>query len=342
MLKRNRSLEVLKYWPSVDDVAGAWRVLAKTLEEPPDLQLPEDEEAIWNALDEIDERGDRRALDNQAYFYVIAAHLIRKLISNYKPLTEDQEQYVRTIVGWFLDVFRQPTAGSNIIPSLKGKTKLSWQSWIVAVWKLIGKKKKKKGLAKFLEHDHQLVSITCRILQREYRLFQTFRVLCAYLNPIAAALRLLFTTPVFAGVLVGWLIAIQDTSIFSFLLSPVVSGDEWLYLPKWLLLILTPLTFSLAYIYHTVAGSRVMWISSLRSLGVLFSSLLFSGIVGYIIVHTGGERWINLVVDKQITGFLCMAQIQWWIVALWSPIALFVGIVTQLIWTGRGATEPVA
>lgn len=317
---------------SVDPV-GAWEALCDTTKRRVGASFSE--RLAWTELQYLDAEGTRLSSSVIGVFHQLAYALLVR--SGGDPIANwDDAHFVRRqLVEWLLDLSGRPAFWSRVnvgegseatyLPELTGEAFLS------SIWESLERRLTGEGVAS-LERDYRLGSRSASWLLKRFEWTSAFRVLRPFYGVSGAFFRVAFRLPLLAGVMVGWLFALEGESVVGYAMSPVLAGSAAELLGRGGLLLLGPLVVSTAYIWAANANDRAQQPME-KALEVVVIGLLTAGLVGtYFVTACGGEWFDFLGLEFGWPRVL--------FVALWSPVALLIGIVAQVFWAGRGVTDP--
>lgn len=285
--------------------------------------------SVRQALLALEQAGCRLKPSTIQPFHVLACHAVREGMR--EPLKEAQFFEVRWLVEWLFDVARRDHAwGPKDRPRLPAS---DGEELVVQLWTWVGKNKE---LLEFLERGYRLCSRSGGWLLGRCDFDGAQAVLRQGFSWPQTLLRMSFAMPILAGTILGWLVLLQADEAIKYIFC----------VPFWHLLIVSGvLTLADFMVIYGSAAAQGVPKPMRRAARVCLLALLMSVFVGMVFLLAVGNTWIYACRDVSPAGPEGYDPIWWFdglIVLLgWAPAAVFVGIFTQVVWTGRTLTEPL-
>ncbi len=293
-----------------------------------------DDEVVWNGLESYADRRLERGLIRP--FHAVVFSLLRKWTwtKNEADLW-DKRFKIWKLVDWGIDACQRQYFWGVWDDRIEFPITDN-EEMLVTIWQWLGRHKE---IGSFLETNYQQISQSARWLLSRYAFRNAWRTLRVRFGFWRVLSKMLFDTPILAGIVIGWLVLLQADEAVKFIFG----------LPVWRVGVVSVAVAGLSFfVVEEAAASREVTRSWRRALVVILLALLISGLVGMAFLLAVGNEWLNELLPgsaeelKQLPLWWGKGWGKGWRVLIgWTPMAVFIGIFTQVIWTGRAPTEPI-
>lgn len=365
MRKKQKELSLLKQ----EGAKKAALMLKLTVEDPKaeefqdlsPLDLAEGPEKVWKVLDYLDESGKRLMTNVSHLFHALTFWLLDEWMKGKDA--KDRKDEIAVLIEWTMDICRSTrfwTGWDDKIKSLTercrnkilqrkdltgsekdllnddvliDKPARDGEEMLRRLWRIVDKE-----LANFLETNYHQVSRSAGWLLSRYNFRAAGSVLNNGLGWKRAVRRMVFGLPIFAGIIIGWLVLLQADEAIKFIFGS----------PVWRIGVVSVLALglSLLVIEEAAASRGIKGIKRSwgRAFMVVLLALAASVATGFFFIWSTGNGWLNELLPDSAARLrpLCLWEWEkgWRVLLVWPSMAVFIGIFTQIIWTGRGPTEP--
>lgn len=275
------------------------------------IDTPQASKEKWRLL--FEKKEGRHNVEQARPFHAIVFCLLREWARNPRSSGLDKLR-VMWLVFWGIDACQRDYLWELEDDGLQLPLG-NGEQMLVALWGWVSSS---RGMAAFLESTCRYVSSSSNWLLARYALVDAVRL--RWLTGRWQGMTVFLTMPLFAGIAIGWLMLLGADGAIRYI---YLADDRQLMFSAVLVLAVD------FVVLWQLGKNRHQGVSVRRVLSVFAVAVAASAGTGLGFLEVTGPQLVGS------TEICCSILRGLW----WSPTSVFVGIFTQMVWTGRAPTE---